>query len=222
MNKTTGILLTALAFCALPAVAGPTWVADAQLSVTLTTDDGLVANGIWAEKGVSITSTVTRGTLDGSAYWHYYYNLSINGNQGAISHMILQVTSGANALSADEIESVSYDFQTDDPTWYYQGNSNPGMPGSIFGLKFDLGANEWMEFTLEFYSKRNPMLGDFYSKDGVAGGDGWNYVYNEGFGNEIGAKIYVPNGSVIPAPGALLLGTIGTGIVGWLRRRRTL
>jgi hypothetical protein len=48
------------------------------------------------------------------------------------------------------------------------------------------------------------------------------YIYFNSIGDGAGADIDNLKFTQIPAPGAILLGGIGAGIVGWLRRRRTL
>ena len=48
------------------------------------------------------------------------------------------------------------------------------------------------------------------------------YIYFNSIGDGAGADMDNLKFTQIPAPGAILLGGIGAGLVGWLRRRRTL
>lgn len=176
--------------------------------------DELSATAGWANVATTLTWSVVQEQLDGSTYWKYSYTLTVpqgaGPSYGGISHFILEVSDDL-ALS----ELVNLSLNTGVYTIEGPGDFDEGT-WEFYGIKFDdldTYANDndrYLEFS--FYTKRNPMWGDFYAK----GGPGSSVE------NTLTGTVAVPNHSVIPAPGAILLAGIGTTLVGWLRRRRSI
>lgn len=216
------LALTTLCLVLLPTAARADLFASGELT---TTGGGLVANGVWSTNGASVSYQVS--SIDASS-WLYEYEVTIEGTQGALSHIILETSQNADIR---ELTASGF-FELEGPTTFGQGGSNPGMPGDIYGIKLDDLTG--MTFTFSFESYNGPMWGNIYAKDGRAGSDGWNYLYNAGFGTPLsdaeryefnneylqGRYILVPDTYVIPAPAAVLLGVLGLGTAGVRLRRR--
>jgi hypothetical protein len=101
------------------------------------------------------------------------------------------------------------------------------------GITWTMGyADPPSSLTIDFFASNGSLVQSVNQP--LTGG--YNIYSYGGFGSFAGLTIYNnsdPYGlrfqnfsyeaaSVIPAPGAVLLGSIGVGIVGWLRKRRTL
>lgn len=207
---------------------------------------GLIGGGNWANGG-SLSWTVSFN--DNLQRWHYSYTLTVPGTP-AISHFIVEVSDdNGQAFTKDNlfdptsdpegwIDDISIQFYTS-----ATGNSNPGMPSEgIYGIKFDATDDEELEtrsLTIAFDSDRVPVWGDFYAKGGDA-----SYIFNSGLGwddpldapHDLAhwttvplstgnytdvAHVLVPDTiTLVPVPGAMLLGSLGLGFAGWLRKRQ--
>jgi hypothetical protein len=169
-------------------------------------EKGINATEDWQNPITKIEWTVLKpGTGIGESGGNYYtYSYTFTVPDKALSHSIIQVSDSFGLKGIDEEGFVNssldpagldafldmYDPSVDKP--------NPGMPNSLYGLKFEDDKDSLTpEFfgngttwTWSFNSLREPIWGNFYNVDGGVmidrDGDGkrekyWIYAYNSGF-----------------------------------------
>ena len=181
------------------------------------TSAGIAATAAWATGGASLSWNIVAVTGG------YQYSYLWTGSDKNLSHIILEVSS--NTIAGD-FWGYTTNPESGDPKTYSPsdpGNSNPNLPGPIYGLKFEPGSDS-TSFSFSFISDRAPMWGNFYAKDGTDDhGTVDVYAYNTGF-TLTGVNSYyaaVPDTlTVVPIPPAVWL--MGTGLLGLIGIRRRL
>jgi hypothetical protein len=180
---------------------------------------GITATADWNSSSTTFEWKVEEvGTSNGFILWKYDYTFTVPKKN--ISHMIIEVSpdAGPSDFSAGLFDDYSATSQ---------GNSNPGMPSAMKGLKFQPGT---VTLTASFTTTRAPVWGDFYAKDGQSSGE-WVTAWNTGFTNLDTDPLDAPaNGSInhhilrpdtqqiVPIPGTVLL--LGSGLAGLVLARR--
>jgi len=188
----------------------------------------IVGGGQWAT-GWGISWSISGDNVNG---WDFTYTLT--SEERSLSHLILQVSASVtsenvNSLVTDWRGFTSLtvaDFSPSGP-----GQSNPGLPGTLHGMKLEGGLLSF-PVALSFHSHKMPVWGDLYAKDG---NNPETYAYNAGFGQQpvpgdpdpyfrgwIPVLDTLSPSDIIPEPAsAVIWGVLGAaGAAGLALRRR--
>ncbi len=181
----------------------------------LTATDGWIAHDADGDGDIEDTTLEWAITLsqDGTYYEYKYTFTTASGDAQALSHFILQVSLDFDVEDVEnDFENLTtYSLDEDDPKLYEDSPSGR----DIFGIKFDTDGTDG-DTVLTFNSRRNPMWGNFYAKDGTGDIPGSDPVIKEQAiaYNTVLDTVAVPDTSYVPVPGAVLLGILGLGVAG--------
>jgi hypothetical protein len=195
----------------------------------------------WLSSATSLSWVVDNMTSPG--LWHYEYTITVKGSGNMstdIQRVIIETspTFSWDNLVLDSVTSTPEDWlvTTDIGTYYrweYQS-----LPSTVYGIQFATAILDPTTLTIRFDTDRAPVWGDIYIGSFIVD-EQYNTLFNAGWeqflddndpddpasSGSVLNHVLVPDSvdepdPVIPAPGAVLLGTVGVSLIGWFRHKR--
>lgn len=176
-----------ICLCALVAIVSM-GLTPARVSAGIVTDyTGSIGGDSVAEMhkwtvGDGVTLSWVISYDDSTSLWTYQYTFDRPNNRAVpgLSHIIIELTPPelqSDALIITGVTSNASEFEVRTFAIEDPGKSNPGIPGSIYGVKFDVSGKS-DPFVFAFQINRAPVWGDFYAKGGRSSA-AWNSGFTE-------------------------------------------